>query len=1029
MQQPKRNIRVLALSLATVVSASALIHGQTKIPTTYRLPSTAGDSSKPGFVWNMHQVSSGQPNSLAFTEAQLAGLKGDNIADPSAQGIALDVGKPPNPATAPIFFEIATVINLDKVAGSHGAFTPDDQMPGQPGPNGFTDNTAAEVLTYLDLPAGTNTMGVNSDDGFRVTIGGGAPLDKFNGVNVGQFDGGRGAADTIFTFVVQQAGIYAARMIWENGGGDANVEWFTVASDGTTKVLVNDVASEGIKAYRAVTTPPPKAYVRTALPIPGNTGAGPNDIIKAEIVDGATPIDTATVKLSLDGTLLTVTPTKLVNVTTVSYTPTTLYVSGSPHSVALVYNDGGNSVTQNWSFAAAVYATIPPNLRVTPDTSKAGFVMNIFANSVNQQNSNARTEASLSGLLIDPADGVTPLANLADPAAQGAALAASTAPNPPNAAIKFEIASVINLNQNAAAQTNGTFAPDLQFPGIPPTDGISDGYAAEFLTYVNLPAGLVTMGVNSDDGFRTTIGFDALSSLFLGEFDGGRGASDTIFNFFVQEAGVYPMRTIYEEGGGDSNIEWFSVKADGTTKVLVNSSTSGALKAYRALAGPVNPYVKYIAPGKEPRQVNQPSSKVLVVLADGTNPVDLNSIVLKIDGQTVTTTKVREGSLVKVTYSTTTLQVPTDVHNADLTFKDSTGNFTSNQQWQFRNLKNLVLPAPKITEDFDSYPEDTQPPGWVAWNFTAHNLDGRDITDQKSESYENWVLVNTNNAPLIDGNVLNVAPGQTFNGQPVDTISGGNILYAESDSRDNPDTRGGPNFGETQFIVSKPFDCSQITNVVLTFSALYEQNQDSYGGVEYSVDGGATWLPIVYYLDSVDAGGDIKYKPDGSVDAVATFTAPNNDTSHWITNGVLHGAGANGYGDGVGAPITQALADYIAPRLNDNSSEGARIEVFRLSQAGKKSDVRLRFSAMGTDSWWFAVDNIAFYDVAPSVPTAPVFNPITRSGNSITIAWTGTGTLEETTALGGTWSTSPSQNNPQTVTVTTTGNKFYRLKQ
>jgi len=1026
MQQPKRNIRVLALSLATVVSASALIHGQTKIPTTYRLPSTAGDSSKPGFVWNMHQVSSGQPNSLAFTEAQLAGLKGDNIADPSAQGIALDVGKPPNPATAPIFFEIATVINLDKVAGSPGAFTPDDKMPGQPGPNGFTDNTAAEVLTYLDLPVGTNTMGVNSDDGFRVTIGGGAPLDKFNGVNVGQFDGGRGAADTIFTFVVQQAGIYAARMIWENGGGDANVEWFTVASDGTTKVLVNDVASGGIKAYRAVTTPPPKAYVRTALPIPGNTGAGPNDIIKAEIVDGATPIDTATVKLSLDGTLLTVTPTKLANVTTVSYTPTTLYVSGSPHSVALVYNDGGNSVTQNWSFTAAVYATIPPNLRVTPDTSKPGFVMNIFANSANQQNSNARTEASLSGLLIDPADGVTPLANLADPAAQGAALAASTAPNPPNAPIKFEIASVINLNQNAAAQTNGTFTPDLQFPGIPPTDGISDGYAAEFLTYVNLPAGLVTMGVNSDDGFRTTIGFDALSSLFLGEFDGGRGASDTIFNFFVQEAGVYPMRTIYEEGGGDSNIEWFSVKADGTTKVLVNSSTSGALKAYRALAGPANPYVKYIAPGREPRQVNQPSSKVLVVLADGTNPVDLNSIVLKIDGQTVTTTKVREGSLVKVTYSTITLQVPTDVHSADLTFKDSTGNFTSNQQWQFRNLKNIVVPTPKITENFDSYPEDTQPPGWVAWNFTANCTAGRDIMDQNSDSYKDWVLVNTNNAPLIDGGSLNVAPGQTFNGQPVDTISAGNILYAESDSRCNTDALGGPNVGQTQFIMSKPFDCSQFTNgVVLTFSSLYTQNQDSYGGVEYSVDGGATWLPIVYFLDPPD----IVLNGDGTVNAVATFTAPNSDTSGWYTNGEPKGRFAHGYGDGVGAAISQALADYITPRINDDQTEGARIEVFRLAQAKGKSDVRLRLSAMGTDSWWFAVDNVAFYDVAPSVTTAPVFNPITRSGNSVTIAWTGTGTLEETTALGGTWSTSPSQNNPQTVTVTTTGNKFYRLRQ
>ena len=159
------------------------------------------------------------------------------------------------------------MLNVDKVGGSHGNFTPDDQMPGLDPAATFTDNTAAEVLAYLDLPAGTTTMGVNSDDGFRVTIGGGAPQDKFNGVNVGQFDGGRGAADTLFTFSVTQAGIYAARMIWENGGGDANVEWFTVSSDGTTKVLVNDTANGGIKAYRAVTMPSPKAYVRTALPL------------------------------------------------------------------------------------------------------------------------------------------------------------------------------------------------------------------------------------------------------------------------------------------------------------------------------------------------------------------------------------------------------------------------------------------------------------------------------------------------------------------------------------------------------------------------------------------------------------------------------------------------------------------------------------------------------------------------------------------------------------------------------------------
>jgi hypothetical protein len=605
----------------------------------------------------------------------------------------------------------------------------------------------------------------------------------------------------------------------------------------------------------------------------------------------------------------------------------------------------------------------------------------------------------------------------------GAALAASSAPNPANASIKFEIATVINLTQDSVAEpNNGNFTPDAQMPGIPPTDGISDGLAAEAISYIELPAGLVTMGVNSDDGFRTTVGIDAVGSLFAGAFEGGRGASDTIFNFFVQEAGVYPFRTIWEEGGGGANIEWFSLLQNGS-KVLVNNVAGGGLKAYRAVAGTVNPYVKFISPGTEPRQLNQVSSSVIIILADGTNPVDINSIVLKIDGQTVTTANVRQGNTVKATYTPTTLQVPTDVHTADLTFKDSTGTFTGTRQWQFRNLKNIVVPAPKLTENFDSYPEDTQPTGWVAWNFTANCTPGRDITDQSSDSYKDWVLVSTNNAPSIDGGVLNVAPGQTFNGQPVDTISAGNILYAESDSRCNTDALGGTNVGQTQFIMSKPFDCSQFTNgVVLTFSSLYTQNQDSVGTVEYSVDAGATWLPIVYFLDTPD----IVLKADGTVDAVATFTAPNSDSSGWYTNGVPKGRFANGYGDAVGAPITQALADYVTPRINDDQTEGARIEVFRLSQAKGKSDVRLRLGAMGTDSWWFAVDNIAFYDVAPPL-TAPVFNTVTRSGANVTISWTGTGTLEETTALGGTWSTSASQNNPQTITAS--GNKFYRLRQ
>ncbi|MBL9175668.1 MAG: hypothetical protein JNL10_19150, partial [Verrucomicrobiales bacterium] len=67
---------------------------------------------------------------------------------------------------------------------------------------------------------------------------------------------------------------------------------------------------------------------------------------------------------------------------------------------------------------------------------------------------------------------------------------------------------------------------------------------------------------------------------------------------------------------------------------------------------------------------------------------------------------------------------------------------------------------------------------------------------------------------------------------------------------------------------------------------------------------------------------------------------------------------------------------------------------------------------------------LAFRAVGAVVP--PVFNPPTVSGDTVTLSWTGTGVLEEVSALGGNWNPSANQGNPQTVTAT--GAKFYRLR-
>jgi hypothetical protein len=134
-------------------------------------------------------------------------------------------------------------------------------IPGIPGTTSSTDNIAAEALTFLEIPApGVYTMVVNSDDGFQVSAGTtNTPVQLV----LGKFDGGRGATDSQFYFKVDKAGVYFFRLLWFEGGSGANVEWFTVNSDGG-RALVGGSQAGALKAYR----------VRTVSEPSGSTGGG-----------------------------------------------------------------------------------------------------------------------------------------------------------------------------------------------------------------------------------------------------------------------------------------------------------------------------------------------------------------------------------------------------------------------------------------------------------------------------------------------------------------------------------------------------------------------------------------------------------------------------------------------------------------------------------------------------------------------------------------------------------------------------------
>ena len=91
------------------------------------------------------------------------------------------------------------------------------------------------------------------------------------------------------------------------------------------------------------------------------------------------------------------------------------------------------------------------------------------------------------------------------------------------------------------------------------------------------------------------------------------------------------------------------------------------------------------------------------------------------------------------------------------------------------------------------------------------------------------------------------------------------------------------------------------SGVTLAFYSSYEQNQDNIGAVEYSVDEGASWLPIAYLIE----GPDIVRNQDGTIDAETTLNASHGEAATYTDElGEFHGGT---YGSFIAAPIGPRL--------------------------------------------------------------------------------------------------------------------------
>ncbi len=306
---------------------------------------------------------------------------------------------------------------------------------------------------------------------------------------------------------------------------------------------------------------------------------------------GTSILDPTSAKLTIDGEVVPLTASpKNLDATDFNYTRATAWGPSSEHTYEIEVKDTrGNIVASVATFKTAYYAILNKAMQASAvDTSKRGFVWKVFQNETYVPNNLADAELALQGKLMDtntsPATAVTE--NYADPNATGVALAAGTKVG---AVYRFEIPTVINVTQAADGSTGaGNFSPDDQMPGIPGVNGMDDGIDAEVTTFVELPAGWVTLGVVSDDSFRAQAGYINVptDAILLGQVDGN--TANVTMKCLVQDAGVYPLRVVWQEAAGGANLELFSLKADGTP-VLLNDTDNGGYKTYRSATVPSKP--------------------------------------------------------------------------------------------------------------------------------------------------------------------------------------------------------------------------------------------------------------------------------------------------------------------------------------------------------------------------------------------------------------------------------------------------------
>jgi hypothetical protein len=390
---------------------------------------------------------------------------------------------------------------------------------------------------------------------------------------------------------------------------------------------------------------------------------------------GGIVLDTNTIQLSLNSSPVSPTIVRREgSATYITYNlPSPPFNPGSTQLTSLTIRDtNNNTYTSTRSFVVPVFGVLNASVALPPsaiDKSNKGFKIRTYQVDAPTGNGVQLAENILAGD-YGP--------NVADLTAAGGV----------DTNGYFTWPGVINLDLGTGA--NGHFNdpeyPASPFPGIPgapATFNPTEHFAVELYTALEFTnAGLYTMVVNSDDDFATRSGtnpLDVFSAVALGAFDapGGRGASDTAFQFYVQQPGVYGFRTVYEQGGAAANLEWFMINSDGT-RVLINDITN-AFTAYQWVPVITAAYVRDTTPDDHASAADP--DVVQAVLVEVATSIATNTVSLRIDNVVVAARITKTNSAITVSYRPSPLFLPGSSHTAILSWTEGANQVS--REWQF----------------------------------------------------------------------------------------------------------------------------------------------------------------------------------------------------------------------------------------------------------------------------------------------------------------------------------------------------------